>query len=201
MKMWFDKKIFRILGGIVDAFWISILWYLSSIPVFTMGASLSAMYYTVHTCMFEGRGHLLSTFKKAFTDNFKKATVIWLICFLTDAFLIFDHILTKMAIDQGSILAVFYYPVLVCIALALMWQLSIIAYQARFNDTIRAVLLKSAFIAFRNIGWVLFLVSILVGSILLCRYLIFLVVILPGGFTCLMHHVFEHIYKKQGWIE
>ena len=81
-----------------------------------------------------------------------------------------------------------------------MWQLSIFAYQARFEDNIRAILYKSALIAFRNIGWMIFPAVFFAALIYLCRYLIVLTVIIPGGYACLMHHVFEHIYVKTGWI-
>lgn len=201
MKTWLDNKIFIFLGGLVDVIILSLLWYIGSLLVFTAGASSTALYYTIHKSLIHSEGYLFSTFKRSFTDNFKKATMIWLICLLLDAFLIFDLVLTRMAIDQGNVLAVLYYPVLVCLVLAFMWQLSIIAYQARFEDTVRAVLYKSAVIAFRNIGWTLFLTVFLAALIYLCRYLIVLIVIIPGGYGCLMHHVFEHIYEKMGWID
>ncbi len=184
----------------MDVILVSLLWYIASIPVFTMGASSAALYYTVHKSIINSEGYLFSTFKDSFFQNFKKSTAVWLICLLLDAFLVFDLILSRMAIDQSSVLSVFYYPVLVCIVLAFMWQLSIIAYQARFEDTVKAVLYKSAVIAFRNIGWMLFLTIFFAALIYLCRYLIVLIVIIPGGYTCLMHHVFEHIYTKTGWI-
>ncbi len=166
-----------------------------------LGAASAAMYDTVHTHLMNSRGYLFSTFKNSFLSNFRKATLIWLICLAGDVFLSVDLLFTRMAADQGNILSVLYYPVLVCSLLFLMWQLSIMAYQARFEDTIRGVFLKSAYIAFRNIGWMLFLVAFLAGSILLCRFLIVLAVVLPGGYTCLMHHVFEHLYQKEGWTQ
>ena len=200
MKTWLDNKIFIFLGGVVDIIILSLLWYIGSVLVFTMGASSAALYYTIHKSVINNEGYLFSTFKKAFTENFKKSTMIWLICLLLDAFLVFDLALTRMAIDQGNVMAVFYYPVLVCLVLAFMWQLSIIAYHARFEDTVRAILYKSAVIAFRNIGWMLFLTIFFAALIYLCRYLVVLIVIIPGGYGCLMHHVFEHIYVKTGWI-
>ncbi|MCR5511715.1 MAG: YesL family protein [Lachnospiraceae bacterium] len=200
MKTGLDNKVFVFLGGIVDAILISILWYIGSIPVFTLGASSAALYYTVHKSIFRSEGYLFSTFKRSFVENFKKGTIIWLICLLADAFLLCDLILARSAIDRGGILSLFYYPILVCIPLVFMWQLSIFAYQARFEDSIRAVFCKSALIAFRNIGWMIFLTVIFVTLIYLCRYLIILTVVAPGGYTCLMHHVFEHIYEKTGWI-
>lgn len=200
MKTWLDNKIFIFLGGVVDIIILSLLWYIGSVLVFTMGTSSAALYYTIHKSVINSEGYLFSTFKNAFTDNFKKSTMIWLICLLLDAFLVFDLVLTRMAIDQGNVMAVFYYPVLVCLVLAFMWQLSIIAYHARFEDTVRAILYKSAVIAFRNIGWMLFLTIFFAALIYLCRYLVVLIVIIPGGYGCLMHHVFEHIYVKTGWI-
>lgn len=188
------------MGKVLEVILVSLLWYIGSILIVTAGTSSAALYYTVHKCIFNSEGYLFSTYKKSFTDNLKKATLLWLICLVLDAFLVFDLLLAKMAIDQNSLLGVLYYPVLVCMVLAFMWQLSVMAYQARFEDSIRAVLYKSALIAFRNMGWMIFLTLFLTGLIYLCRYLIVLVVILPGAYTCLMHHVFEHIYTKAGWI-
>lgn len=201
MKTRLDNKIYIFLGGLVDIILLSLLWYIGSALIFTMGASSAALYYTIHKCVMHGEGYLFSTFKRSFIENFKKSTIIWLICLLLDAFLITDLALTRMAIEQGNVMAVFYYPVLVCLILAFMWQLSITAYQARFEDTVKAVLYKSAVIAFRNTGWMLFLTMILAGLIYLCRYLIVLTVIIPGGYAWLMHHVFEHIYTKAGFLD
>jgi len=200
MKTIFDHKVFLVLGGVIDAIWLSVLWYLSCIPIFTVGASSAAIYYTIHSNVFEGRGTMFSTYKKAFKDNFKKGTAIWLIFLIMDVFLGFDLVLTRMAMRQGSALAALYYPVLVCIVMLLMWQISSLTYQARFDDTVKNVLAKGAVVAMTNIGWMLFLVLFLAGVIALCRYLIILVVLLPGGYAFLIHHVFEHIYRKLGWI-
>ncbi len=197
----FDHKIFTVLGGVVDVVWISILWYVSSLLILTMGAASSAMYYTLHVSLFKNEGYLFSTYKRSFTDNLKKGTVVWVIFLLLDAFLVFDLILSRMAVSQGSFLGALYFPVLVCIVLAVMWQISAMTYQARFDDTVKNVLVKGAAVAMSNIGWMIFLAAILAGAIYLCRYLIFIAVILPGGYTCLVHHVFEHIYEKMGWIK
>ncbi|HAG68426.1 MAG TPA: hypothetical protein DCL38_00465 [Lachnospiraceae bacterium] len=201
MKNLPDNRIFLILGTVLDIVWLSILWYLGSILIVTAGAASCALYYTVHVRIFRGEGYIFSTCRKAFKENFKKATILWMICLVIDVFLLIDLRLSEMAIEQGSALAMFYYPVFVCLILAVMWQLSIVAYQARFEDTIGAVLLKSAVTAAGNMGWMIFLVLILAGAVYLCRYLIFMVLLLPGGYACLMHHVFEHIYRKKGWIK
>lgn len=201
MKSWLDNKIFVFLGGIVDVVWISLLWYFSSIFIVTTGAASVAMYETVHRRIFLGEGYIFPTYRKAFWSNFKKATQIWLLCLLLNVFLIIDFALVRAAMRHGSAVAALYYPTLVCGFLAIMWQLSVTVYQARFDDTMKGVFLKGAAIAFTNIGWMIFLVTILFGAVYLCRYLLVLAIVLPGGYTCLTHHVFEHIYRKMGWIQ
>ncbi|MCR5671432.1 MAG: YesL family protein [Butyrivibrio sp.] len=200
MKTIFDHKIFTVLAGLVDIVWISILWYLGSVLVFTAGAATVAMYYTIHKRL-KNEGYLFETYKEAFLSNFKKATVIWLICLALDIFLGFDIYLTRMAMAEGSSLGALYYPLLVCAVMAFMWQIAVFSYQSRFDDSIKAVFAKSSVLAMNNIGWMIFLTAFLIGFICLCRYFIFLFVILPGGYFFMVHHVFEHIFGKMGWIE
>ena len=88
MKTGLDNKVFIFLGGIVDVVLVSILWYIGSIPVFTVGASSAALDYTTHKSIFRGEGYLFSTFKRSFIENFKKGTILWLICLAADAFLV-----------------------------------------------------------------------------------------------------------------
>ncbi len=200
MKTWFDNKIFLILGAVVDVIWISLLWYLCCIPVITAGAATSAMYYTVHMRIFKGDGYILPTYKKALLQNLKKGTALWLMFLCIDLFLAADLVFSDMALRQESGLAVFFFPVLVLMFLVLIWQISAFAYMARFEDSVKNILVKGGLIAASNMGWMVFLAVILLMSIYLLRYLIFLLVILPGAYTCLTHHVFEHIYRGKGWV-
>ncbi len=80
-------------------------------------------------------------------------------------------------------------------------QAPVCSYQARFDDSVKNVILKSGMIVVGNIGWLIFLTAVFSGLVFLCRYFIFLVVLLPGAHAFLVHHVFEHIYKKMGWID
>ncbi|MCR5747028.1 MAG: YesL family protein [Lachnospiraceae bacterium] len=186
-------------GAVMSVLPIMIIFLLNQ-KTFIAGTASVAMYYTVHNRIFENKGYLIQTYKGSFIENFRKSTVIWLIFIVLYAFFGIDLYLTGKAAGEGSILAALYYPVLVCLIITFMWQLSATVYQARFDDSIKNIFTKGALIAAPNIGWMLFLTVFLVGALLLCRYLIFIVVILPGGYMCLVHHVFEHIYKKMGWI-
>ena len=48
MKFNFDNKLFGALGKAVDCVILSVLWLVCCLPVITIGASSTALYYTVH---------------------------------------------------------------------------------------------------------------------------------------------------------
>ena len=75
MKFNWDNIVFQMLGKLVDCVWVSILWVICCIPVFTIGASTTALYYTVHKSIRGDRGYTTRTFFGAFRDNFKAATL------------------------------------------------------------------------------------------------------------------------------
>lgn len=79
MKFNWDNIVFQMLGKLVDCVWVSILWVICCIPVFTIGASTTALYYTVHKSIRGNRGYTTSNFFGAFRDNFKAATLPYLI--------------------------------------------------------------------------------------------------------------------------
>lgn len=81
-----------------------------------------------------------------------------------------------------------------------MCNFSVFSYSARFDDSIKASLYKSAVVVATNLGWMLFLLIILFMALYIIRFLVFFTILLPGAFCCLVHYVFEHIYKKMGWI-
>ena len=76
----------RIFGTIGDIIVVNILFIICSIPIFTMGASMSAMYYTLLKKQRTGEtGGIIKLFFRGFKDNFKKSTIAWLL-FLLIAF-------------------------------------------------------------------------------------------------------------------
>ena len=44
----YDNKVFEVINAIVDLLVLGFFWIITSIPVFTMGASTTALYYTVN---------------------------------------------------------------------------------------------------------------------------------------------------------
>lgn len=73
-----ESKAFHALNFLADLVLLNLLTVACSIPVITAGASITALYYTMQK-MRNGEAHLYKAFFKSFKDNFKQATIIWLI--------------------------------------------------------------------------------------------------------------------------
>lgn len=75
----YDGPVFSTLNKITDLIWLNILWLICCIPIFTIGASTTSLFYiTLHMAKQE-EGTITRTFFREFKRNFKQSTAIWLI--------------------------------------------------------------------------------------------------------------------------
>ena len=58
---------------------LNVLWFICSIPVITIGASTTALYYVSRKVAKGEEGRIIPQFFRSFRQNFRQATVIWLI--------------------------------------------------------------------------------------------------------------------------
>lgn len=86
----YDGPFFNTLNKITDLVWLNILWIICCLPLFTIGASTTALFYvTTHMAKDEGSG-VTKTFFREFKRNFKQSTGLWLIIVLIGAVLFTD---------------------------------------------------------------------------------------------------------------
>lgn len=201
MNFKYDNLFFTILGKIMEVLWLSMLWIVFSIPLVTIGASSTALYYTTHKVVFHNEGYMNKTFWNSFKSNLKGSTIKWLLDLVLVGFLCVDIYLVRGFAESGNRIAALIYPLLIILAFVVMWTFSLFAYSARFEDRIRSSIWKSGVIVATNPGWMIFLLVILLMALYIIRFLVFFTILLPGAYCCLVHYVFEHIYKKLGWIQ
>lgn len=75
----YDSKFSQILLRICYSCYLNLLWFLCSLPVFTIGASTAALYDVTLKIVRGDDTALTARFFKAFRENFRQATVLWLI--------------------------------------------------------------------------------------------------------------------------
>lgn len=73
-----DSPVIAFLNKLTDLMLLNLLWLVCSVPVVTMGASTTAMYYVSITSIRSGDGYVLKRFFKSFKENFMLILPVWL---------------------------------------------------------------------------------------------------------------------------
>lgn len=73
-----DNKIMNFLNKLGDMFILNILYLVCCIPVITIGAATTALYYNTLKLAENREAYVWKDFLRAFRENFLQATLIWL---------------------------------------------------------------------------------------------------------------------------
>ena len=83
----YDSKFSQVMLKFCYACWLNLLWMVCSIPVVTLGAATTALYYVTLKLARGEEGNVTAMFFRSFRENFKQATVLWLILLAFGLFL------------------------------------------------------------------------------------------------------------------
>ena len=149
MKLFsYENRFGQIMMALCYACYLNLLWFICSIPIFTIGASTTALYYTSLKVIRNEECHVDVLFFRSFKQNFKQATAIWMILLPIGLFLGADgYILYHLRLTSTGTLAVIWTLVLaVVIAAAVIYVIvleHIFPLLASVSNTNRAMLKNS----------------------------------------------------------
>jgi len=138
-----DSPLMTFLGKMADLMWLNILTMVCCIPIVTAGASFTAMHYMALKIVRNEECYITKGFFKSFKENFKPATLIWLLLLLVTAVLAGDfYIIYKMEIELHNI---FKTIILVAIIFVVFTAMFVFPVLAKFDNTIVRTI-KNAFV-------------------------------------------------------
>lgn len=130
-----DSPVFSFLNKIADLIWLNILTAICCIPVFTIGASMTALNYVVLKMVRNEEGYLTKSFFKSFKQNFKQATIIWMILLAAILVLMGDFYILKYAASGVPVwVRVAVFAVTLILLIAVMHVFPVLA---KFDNSIR----------------------------------------------------------------
>lgn len=204
------KKIFdhengfwRGMSKVADVVSLNLLFMICCIPIITIGASASAFYTNMMKLAQNEESYILRGFFGAFKENFKKATIIWLIMFFLGAFLILDAYLVTTASDVFPV--VFRYVIYAIVFVYAMMLSFVFALQAKFENSVLGTIKNSFLMGIAHFlpwGIIIVLVTYLPFALLLVRLDIILFIfplLLLCGFGLIAYinsKCFLRIFKK-----
>lgn len=190
-----DNILYRILAKFSELLYLGLLWFLFSIPIITIGASTSALYYTINKVVFKKRGKIWENFWSSFKSNFKPATICWLL-FLVLYIMTFInfYILRATTSNTDSNTDLFFLAVM--LVLITSWANYVFPYIARFQNTI-GITLKNAFLmSLSNFSWSITLVVLCgVAIVISAMYFPLLFIAIPG-YMCYAVRTLERVFRK-----
>lgn len=190
------NKIFTIISKMVKVLFLNLLWLLTSIPVFTIGASTTAFYYTMNKTIYGGQGYVLQEFFSTFKREFKQTTIIWLCCLVSGYILIFDYQFMMAFADVGKGNKAIAVVLLILFLGIILWMLYIFPYIARFTDNTKRVLKNSLIMAGANFTKTIGMAAVFAGILCLIYTSPMSIVFLPGAYMFIKVSVLEEIFRQ-----
>ena len=136
MGKFFNSRFFEGISKATDVILVGLYFIVCSLPIFTIGASATALYYATHKCIYKGRGYTTEFFR-SFKDNFKQSTLSWLIFMVLFGILAGDIYITRNFIPADSPIAAASIFFLVLMVFSIVWAIYHFAYIARFENSFK----------------------------------------------------------------
>ena len=163
----YDSLFSRFLYFVADIVTLHILWLIYSIPIVTIGASTTALYYSCMKRIRTGEGYVSKNFRRSFRENFRQSTIIWMILLITVTVFICDlHI--GMALDStaGTFMLVSCSVFLIPLLLLCIY---IFPVQAKFENPVFENIKNALIMSIRHFPCSLLLIAIY-GTIIILSF-------------------------------
>lgn len=99
--MEYDSPVMTTISKITDIFILSLLWFICCIPIITIGAATTALYYSSVKAIKKNKGYVIKSFFHSFRMNFIPATLLWLVFLLVGILLYGCFIFTAVLSDKS----------------------------------------------------------------------------------------------------
>lgn len=145
-----DSAYSQIMTKVFDVFWLSVLSILCCIPLITIGASLTSLYYVMLKLVRDEETAVTGNYFKAFKQNFRQSVPVTVILLLITGILAADfHILGQNESRNASII----YGCCIVILLAAAAVFSyVFPLMARYKNTNRKTFENAARLAASHLG-------------------------------------------------
>ena len=197
MDDFFDPngKMMELLWKPIHIMFLNLLWVVFSLPIVTIGASTTAL-YSVLIKMRNGReGKILRNFWDVFRENFRQATIIWLII-LVSAFVFTVDV--AYFLNMGGFFGMFAAMLFVGLDVALVIMcLYVFPMQAVFDNPVAVTIKSALFLPARHLGWTALLLALAVlTAVLVALYWPLIGWFVFGLVAYINAWIFDRIFRR-----
>lgn len=180
---WFfntEGKLNEYIRTVIDVIYLNLLWLLSCLPLFTIGAASTALFDAVRRSIISGENYAHKVYFRSFMENFKQATVLWCGVLAGIGILVIDGVFLIQMAQGGSGFAKLLLVLLAQIAVLLfLWVSCLFPYISRFSIGNKGAVKNSMLIMLADSGRFLLLIPVFAVHGLLLLLLPPLIFVLP----------------------
>ncbi len=183
------------VNKLVQMIWAGILWFVCSIPIVTIGAATTALYEVLLKMEKNQEGYVGVSFLRAFRENMRNATLVWLPLFAAEVVLGVN--LFYYAVFGGGRFPVQSVVFAVLLMLAVTLSGYVFPVLARFENTTAGTWRMAAVLAIRNPAWSAVILSVQLLTAVVCWFFLYFPLLFIMGITGYFQAViFNHIFDK-----
>ena len=191
-----DGPFFRFGNMLADIMLLSFIWLLFSIPLITIGASTTALFYVTTRRISDKEGYLFRDFVSSFKANFKQATLTWLLLSALVGLVVTNLFLLQNEAFNSDF-AVILYPLQMIILIELfITSIYIFPLIARFEMSFLQTIKTAFFMANRHLLTTASCVAVAIAVFLLTLIFAPLVFIAIGVYAYATSYMVMTLFKK-----
>ncbi len=141
-----DSPVIQFLSKVFDVMLLGLMWFLGCLPIVTIGASTTAMNTVLIKLVNDDAYSVTRLFLTSFKENFKQATLIWLM-FFGALILLAGDLLVVWIMGAHWIWTVIFAMLVVLTVLAVIMLIYVFPLQAYYSNTIKNTIKNSLMFA------------------------------------------------------
>lgn len=200
-----ESSFYRFLMKFLDVLKLNFMWILFSLPVVTVGASTVAAMSVALKMVDDEEGYIGRSFLKAFKENWKQGTILWVITAIACYAVYLDFQLFEAVPENPVLFLVIGMVSAFVIILALLYSYPLLA---RYENTLFKTIQNSLDISRKYFGRTLLLIVVVGVEFLVFQFnstMIFFGIIIGPAFVIFTiasfsKRIFQEIEKEPGSV-
>lgn len=130
-----DGPFYRAMAKVADLMIVNFLFIITALPIFTLGAALSALYGVLLNYDAKREDNIFVRYIRAFKQNWKQSTVMYLLVVLISSLMITNIVLYPSY--QGGFKLLVISSLIIASIILFLFSILIYPYFAKFHDSIK----------------------------------------------------------------
>ena len=141
-----DSPFMQLLTRVGDLIIVNVLFLVCCVPIVTIGAATAALHKVGQAIVYDTDNGIFKTFFRAFRDNFKQATALWLMMLVFAAAMGCNYLLISGFV-AGTLATVLKCVLVAAIVLVLVLAAYMFPMMVRYTNTLRELATNALILA------------------------------------------------------